>query len=360
MPLFTNILESESLALFGELSYEVGNWTFLVGGRYFEDERDAVTLTDLPEATLPIEFGGFELLANRVVGNIEPTQTLGDKFTEFSPKVNVKYEFESGNMAYLNIAEGFRSGFLNIGSLADGVAAVGLNPENFRVIDPDTVLSAELGSKGLLGDSLSYDVALYWTEWDGFVQQVQNGLGAAPIGLLANIGDATITGLEFGLVWNTGVDGLTVTARGNFMDSEVDLDPGFAGSAAFEALQYGSQGDGKISSVSHENFNIAFDYVQPIGDMEMAYNLTAIYRGAQSDAYAIINRVNRAGQTVSADSEDNTLVNISAKLSSDAGWHATLFVRNLFDEIYIQSAFDGRLFGVNPPRQIGLTLGYDF
>ena len=353
LPLSDNLLDSESYAVFGELSYEVGQWTFLVGGRYFEDERKGALITDTPEATL----FGFEDLSQRAPGPFVATN-FGDEFDNTSLKVNVKYELDNGNTVYFNAAEGFRSGFLNIAGVANGVAAVGLNPADFQVIDPDTVLSLELGSKGVLG-AVSYDVAVYWSDWEDFVQQISNNT-PAPIGLLANLGDAEVYGIEFGAVWATDVDGLTVTARGNLMDSEVDLDPGFASATAFlETLEYGPNGNGKISGIAHSQFNLAFDYVKPVGDsMEMAFNLTANYRSEQSDNYAALTRV---GTTESARSDANTLINMSAKLSGDAGWHATLFVRNLLDEVYVQSTFDrARIRGVNPPRQIGVTLGYDF
>ena len=359
LPLQTTALDSDSTAFFGEVSWEFGNWTLTGGGRYFDDDRVGQIIEDAPEALL----FGFEDLSQRAPGPVAVTQNLEKNFSVFSPKVNLKYEMENGNIVYLNVAEGFRSGFLNIGATAQGVAAVGLDPNDFAAIEPDEVRKFELGSKGLLGESLNYEVSLYKTFWYDFVQQLSNG-GDNPIGFTANLGDAEIIGIEFALVWDTGVEGLTITTRGNFMDSEVDLDPGFktaAAAPAFLALEYGPLGNNKISAISHENLNIEFNYVQPIGDLEMNYNLTAIYRGEQSGNYAIRERVNRAGQTVSNRSEDNTLINVSAKLSSEDGWYASLYVRNLLDEIYVNSTFDGgRLNGVNPPRQIGVTVGMEF
>ena len=365
-PFANTTLTSESYAVFGEFSYEVNNWTFLVGGRYFTDDRTGVTTTDALEGALnPADpFGeagpNFALLSLQEPGPFKVTESNEQEFNEFSPKINIKYNFENGNMAYFNAAKGFRSGFLNFGILKGGVAAVGLNPADFEVIDPDTLWSYELGSKGLLGESTSYDVAVYYTDWNNLVQQIQSG-GPNPLGLLANIGDAEIYGIEFAFTWNTSVEGLSITARGNFMDSEVDLDPGFEGSVQFEATEYGSLGDGKVSAISHENANLSVDYVTDISSsIEMSLNATAIYRGAQSDAYAIRERTTSTGAVVSADSEDHTLLNLNATFASEAGWSATLFVHNVFDEIYRNSTFDGRLFGVNPPRQIGVTLGYDF
>ena len=37
-----------------------------------------------------------------------------------------------------------------------------------------------------------------------------------------------------------------------------------------------------------------------------------------------------------------------------------LFIRNLLDDIYVTGTYDGRLAGLNRPRQIGVTFGYDF
>ena len=359
-------LTSESYALFGEISYQFDNWTVLVGGRQFEDERTGQTRFDALENPIlnpadPFGLTGFNvaLLADQVPGPYMVTDADEADFSEFSSKFNVKYDFDNGNMAYLNIAKGTRSGFLNFGDLRNSVAALGLDPNDFRVITPDTVLSYELGSKGFLGESLSYEVALYFTDWEDMVQQLNSG-GPNPLGMLANIGDAEIYGVEFAFTWYTGVEGLSLTARGNFMDSEVDLISFLEGTSFAEGLVYGPHGDGKVTAISHENLNVSADYVTTLGnDLDLTLNATAIYRGEQSDALAKLFR-NPPHSAVPAVSEDYTLVNVSARLDSPSGWNGTLFVRNLFDEVSFSSVFDGRLLGVTLPRRIGLTLGYDF
>ncbi len=356
-------LESESWAIFSELSYQRGNWTYTVGGRYFEDDRFGQTILDVQEGT--IFPGGFSLFAIQVPGPFVLGEEQSDTFSEFSPKLNVKYEFDNGNMAYLNIAKGFRSGFLNFGVLATGIPELGLDASDFSIIDPDTLWSYEIGTKGgfdLGNGTLAYDVALYYTDWKDFVQALP--AGANPLGIVANVGDAEITGIEFGATWYTPVEGLSVSFRGNLMDSDVSLNEGFEGAQFFEITQYGSMGSNEIGATSHETATLDVDYTRPVFEgLEMDMNVNAIYRGELTDNFGKINTNITALRPVaeSAGGEDHTLLNGSVKVSDpDAGWYATLFIRNLLDDIYVTGTYDGRLAGLNRPRQIGVTFGYDF
>ena len=367
LPTDLTTLTSESIAFFGEVSYETGNWTFLIGGRQFNDDRTGQTRLDGLEASLnpddPFALTGFNVgpFDLQVPGPYMIVDTDEEEFDEFSFKVNVKYEFDNGNMAYVNIAEGTRSGFLNFGALRNSVAGLGLDPDTFRIIEPDTVLSYELGSKGSIGDSLAYDVGVYYSEWEKMVQQLTSQ-DSNPLGILGNIGDSEFYGIEFAVTWYPDIEGLSLTARANLMDSDVDLRPDLDGTSFAESLVYGSQGNGKVSAISHENLNVSIDYITAVfNDLSLTLNGTAIYRGRQSDSLAKILRTNfQDGQVVPAESEDHTVVNVSARLDSERGWYATLFVRNLFNEVAFNAVHDARLFGVSRPRQLGLTLGFDF
>ena len=359
-------LTSESYAFFGEVSYAFNDWTVTVGGRQFEDERTGNTTLDCIENSFnpadPCALTGFNagLFADQVPGPFVETETDEEDFSEFSYKFNLKRDFENGNMAYLNIAQGTRSGFLNFGALQNAVAGLGLDPDAFRIIEPDTVVNYEIGSKGFLNESLSYDVALYYTDWEDMVQQLASQ-DANPLGILANIGDAEVYGIEFAFTWNTGIEGLSISARGNFMDSDVDLRSDIVGTGFAETLVYGPDGDGKVTTINHENFNLSIDYATRVSNnLGLMLNATSIYRGETSDGFAKLRRTNfQNGRVVAARSEEYNLVNVSARLESESGWHATLYVRNVFDEVVFNGIYDARLFGVTLPRQVGLTLGYE-
>ena len=348
------LFDTSSISFFGEVSYDFGKWELLFGARYFEDDRDINSLVD------PIE--GFGLLSDQVSNPaIDPTSAVDETFDTFTPRFNVKYRFDNENILYANVGKGFRSGFLQYPVVADNLNAAGFEG-NFAVIDPDELWSFEVGSKGFLAnDTLQYEAAAYFIDWDNAVHQVIPDPVVFPVGILANIGDVEIIGVEFGFTYFTEIDGLTLGFYGNLMDSDVTLSDTFGGSAAFDTTTYGKFGNNKLPGLVHEQLNFDIDYARSLASgLELTVNASAVYSSSTFAADGPLERtLPVSGEIVSTETDNYVIANVNVGIGLN-NWKATLFVHNLFNEIAINGISNGNLVGLSIPRRIGLRLALEF
>ena len=174
------------LAGYGEASYRfASNWTLAVGGRAFT----------IHERTK----------SNVVSENFEPRGlTRGRTFSSFSPKISLQREFDSGDLAYAVISEGYRAGGVNSG----GAKPLSLARETFA---PDRLFNYEIGLK-LQGMSkrLSLNSAVFYDVWKD-IQTDQFRPSGIPY--TTNVGDAQILGLESELAFRAD-NGLSVQLNG--------------------------------------------------------------------------------------------------------------------------------------------------
>jgi len=338
----TQTLDSESYSIFGEASYRFGDWEFLVGGRYFKDDR--VFMDDV-----------FTELA-----------FLEDSFDSFNPRFNLKYDLNDDLMIYGNIAKGYRSGLLNQFSVRNNAIALGLADP--AVVDPDSLWSYEVGAKGFLNDGqIAFDAAVFYTDWQDTIQQViVDPLGAGATGFITNIGDVDIWGVEFNVNFATGIEGLTFGIAGSVLDTEMAIDPEFAfvetaiqqmPALTGQPLQTHFVDGGELPGVAHETLTFNLDYLRPLGNrLDFATNLNFRYRSGQKDAAGLA--INPAFGNES-ETDGYGLLNLSFTISDPQAWSATVFVRNLTDEVTEVGYLNGSLPGITRPRQIGLTVGLD-
>jgi iron complex outermembrane receptor protein len=132
---------SNAFAVYAEGGYRLlSGLTATLGLRYYRDKEDfsaSNTSFSLPLLT-PEESAVFHSL---------------------NPRVNLRYEFSSDSMVYLNAAKGFRSGGFN------AIYAAGSNvPTTYA---PDSLWTYEIGTKQQLWDrKLSLDFSTYYTDWE--------------------------------------------------------------------------------------------------------------------------------------------------------------------------------------------------
>jgi len=162
------------LAAYAEVSYELApSWTLAVGGRFF----------DIRERT-----------RSDVVAELYPSRSIDRvaNFSGFSPKISLQHEFESGDVAYAVISEGYRAGGVNSG----GALPLQIARETFA---PDRLRNYELGLKlEAMDKRLSLNSAVFYDVWKD-IQSDQFRPSGIPY--TTNAGDAHVVGLETELSW---------------------------------------------------------------------------------------------------------------------------------------------------------------
>ena len=169
-------------------------------------------------------------------GNVIGTQTAGTaingsgsaSFTEWLPKVSLKYEFSRKHYAYFTTSKGYKAGGYNIQMFADIVQEIvkkkyqSGKPNNPIPEElPESILAAvsykpeyswnyEAGYKGEINNMLYAEAAVFYVDVkDVLVTQfVESGYGR----LLKNAGSAESMGIDLGLTAYL-IDGLSLSAN---------------------------------------------------------------------------------------------------------------------------------------------------
>lgn len=240
-------------AAYGEASYEFApGWTLAMGGRVFTIETR--TKSDV------------------VSENFKPRSLDRDtRFTGFSPKVSLQRKFANGDLAYVVVSEGYRSGGVNSG----GAQPLSALRETFA---PDRLVNYEAGLKlTALSKRLSVNSALFYSVWDDIQTDQFRDSGIA---YTTNAGDARVLGLESEVAFRAR-NGFSAQLNGrlsqtktsgvnpDFRPSLVDGLPGAPAISGGALLSYEREifGDWTLRLVGQATYvgksRITFDAAQP-------------------------------------------------------------------------------------------------
>ncbi len=176
---FTPRLKTQSLAAFGQLTFDISDDLRLIaGGRYTREDKSQLTAS----------------VAGGLPGPVDPplrAPITGDlTFTKFTWKAGVEYDAGPASLVYANVATGFKSGGFFVAS-----------PPN-NSFAPESLTAYTIGAKNrFFGNKLQLNIeAFYWDYKDQqvtFVGGVQTGNGIFAQGsLTANAGKSRIFGTE--------------------------------------------------------------------------------------------------------------------------------------------------------------------
>jgi iron complex outermembrane receptor protein len=274
-------------------------------------------------------------------------------------KVGPSYEYASHHFVYALWSQGFRRGGAN------SVPATGIFQESplLRDYQPDKTNNYEAGLKGRFANGLSYTFAVFDIRWDN--PQISSSL---PSGNLAvyNANTAESKGFEFEssgplflprLSYSVGFAYADATLTSDFAlpanDGLGNIVPGLLSGKSGQQLPGSPKTS--LSAALIYDFDLMPGY-------DLALSVNGVYRSAVALQVAP-----SLGLTTVQHSSTYEIMNLSATLNHKP-WHATLFATNLLDkqEILAQPSQPNQVLNltndylVNPPREIGIRVGYSF
>lgn len=219
-------VQSESVAVFGQLVWAMSDRTNLtLGARFTEDSKDVTAVASTREGT--------------TLGAIVPT-SLSDSWSEFTPKITIDHDFTDDVMVYATYASGFKSGGYNYPVLP----AAGAKPLN-----PETLDSFELGMKGEFADNtVRLNASAFYYDYKDLQVTRAAGVGPGAAVTTENAANAEILGIDMDVTWAAS-DNLTISAGGSLLDTEYQdyVASAFVfNSADYSAANFGETGMGRV------------------------------------------------------------------------------------------------------------------
>lgn len=312
---FADDNDNKAYAGFGQLNYDVTESVELsFAMRYDRDKRQQ---TDVA----PAEFTSTPGLVRKKT------------YSQWQPKLTMRYLPTENLNLYANWSQGFRSGGFNLSGVGEAAAAAGIPgiEDQYR---KELSNNFELGFKSVLADGrVNLNGALFHTNIDD--QQYFQFIGVINAQLISNIDKVTLQGAELGIDFQI-TDGLTAYAAYGYTDSEIKeyaVTPSEAGNWA--------------PYVARSTFNLGGQYNMAIGSSLQGY--------ARAD-YEIRGKQFWDTANSSARSAIN-LLNLRMGIGSNEDtWSVDIWMKNATDEVYNNEYVIGGIVGFGEPR----TYGIDF
>lgn len=337
-------VDHDNLSFFAEANVKLGAaWEVTVGGRHSKEEKTA-RFAALGSCSLD-----FVTCSNVLSRN--------NSWSDFTPKIAVKYNFSDDTMVYLSRTEGFRSGTFD--ARANTVDSfLNSSPR------PETVEAYELGFKTTLNDGrLRFNAALYESDYTDIQRLALEDvpLTVDPTGRLQrliNAASATIRGVELEMSAIVA-EGFKIDASIGYVDAGYDEFSGFDadGVPGYNPLTDPAAARAKkFERVPELTYNVAASYDRPLaagGELgfRVSYNWTDEYFND-----ALNSRIIRQPAY--------GLIDASVNYTNEKGnLQVSLFGRNLADEEYFDFALDNALTTQTwggMPRTYGVRLTYSY
>jgi iron complex outermembrane receptor protein len=373
------------------LSGKTGNWDWVAGAYYMDDQRDRTFLIFLPIPAFfpfPIQFEHLQPQwdTKATAFFVDATYALSDSWrvgmgvrsssedidekhsrkifqtTEGVPAADPFLDFcggyketswtESDTTLRASMEVDTSDDSMIYGSYSEGFKAGGINIDCQPPWKPETVSAYELGYKSILGDgTTSISAALFHYAYDDF--QVAQVIGIS--GIIANAGDTSIDGVEVEFVSNIN-DSLNVSAGYTYLDSS------YGDFLNQDSLQPNA---GAIN-VKGNRLNNA---------PEHSLNLGATYNIALSGGGSLALSLNNSYRSRTFFREFNALADSQASyvvvnadanyISADGLYGARFFIRNATNAAYVTGMATGNTqYGRHAhwgmPRQMGIEVTRHF
>jgi len=357
-------IEVESIAPYGQISYEMTEeWEILFGLRY-TDETKKVLHNDFYISTM--NHNGLPVKPAMATIPV-PSDKLS--FDELSPKIQLTWRPTGSIMLYATYQEGFKSGGFNMPSPS---------PNPVTKVGSETVKSTELGWK-MEFDRLRFNGAIFHYKIEDLQVQVTDLAGSGAVNTVRNAGDAKVDGIEFDLTY-AATENLELGAGAGWQDARFGsvpngqyfvscadapkyLEKGFIQATASCAATGGLGleefvGELKGNELPHSPEVTGYlraTYNQPLDDAgNMAFSILVSY--SDKFSYTSDNLYNEPSKT---------LVNANVTWHSlDERYVVSLFGTNLTDEKHSSHMAPDTASGgwrvSGPPRMYGMRFAVNF
>ena len=323
----SRFIENDSQAIFGQVNFDLNDqWTLTAGLRYTESDKD------------------FTLLTERRVGPI--SNQFGKLSTEeTTPLLSLSWDVNDDVMLYLTYSEGYRDG-------SYAARFTGAVPTPLPNYDPEYVTNYEIGMKSkLLDGRMRLNATAFMMDYEDMQINASSNV-VATSSTKANLGDATISGLELELSALVN-EHFSFGVNLGLLDDEIDS---LQGTLVSNTVVIDKSSD--LPNTPDWTLALMAKYETTLasgGTLSLRADYTV------KDEY-----FSRAENIVENKIDDYRHLNLGANyLSAEGDWEVGLGIRNASDEEYYQSATPFATFGLSfgqpvRPRTVYASLTYNF
>ncbi|WP_421729396.1 TonB-dependent receptor [Brevundimonas sp.] len=349
-------INTKSYAAYGQFTWNITDrWHLTPGLRYTYEDKEGEYAATVTGGSVVVP-GSNEDTRRKGVARPQAYAAAFDD-SDVSGQVALSYDVTDDVLAYVSYARGYKSGGINmagIPNLPDGSPSL-----TNAVVDPEAVETWEFGLKAQAFERrLTTNFAIYNTVVEDYQANVVDTGPGSLRGYLANAEKVEIRGVE-----------LDAFARPN---EHLDL----YANVSWTDAEYASFANGPCPLELIGSTTVACDLsgkelpgVSPwAGSLGGEFHADTTLLGRPGEAYFGADASYRSTYNSDASASKYTeidgygLVNLRAGFRAESGWEAFVFVKNAFDEDYlqfvsVQSGNSGLVIG-NPgdPRTVGLTL----
>ena len=312
--------ESESQAIFADVDWRINDaLTINFGGRYTKDDKETVQ-----------------------TGMVNASND--ESWSEFTPRVGLRYEFSDNIMAYATYSTGYRSGGFN--------GRVNSVEEATQPYDPETVDNMEVGFKSEWMDSrVRFNASYFVMNYDDKQEELQlpSDTGTGQKTVVTNASEATIQGLELEVQALIG-EGFSLRANIGFLDTEYDN------------FQYTDAVSLETVDLSYLEFRRAPDVTATV-DGTYEWDTSTGRAWVRASYHFLGSHWVNVTNSPELHNESQGLVDASVNWEFN-DWQFSFFGRNLTDEDGYTHGYDvaglWSYSAVRPPRTYGLEAIYRF
>lgn len=325
--------QTDVYALFGELYVDLTDQLkFTLGLRYSNEEKTMHDGTVVPFVYVPA--------GDMPVFNLDSLK-VSESWDDWTPKATLEYTPSETVMLYATYSEGFKSGGFNLR----------FGSPDADPFDPESVKSYEVGSKMTFFDErLRTNLSIFHADYTD--QQIQVAFTNPNTGLTEvqtrNAGESRYRGMELetqAIPFENALVSLSVA----WLDGEFE---------EFNTLSTGDL-DGFTTPDSPE-WSIALlgRYSYPIENLgELTFQADYLWRDDNTQ------RPNALVENQHV-IDSYSLLNARMTLEADSGWYLSIWGKNLTNEEYVHTEWEGSFAVarqyIAPPRTYGVTAGIAF
>lgn len=314
----TNQIDATNIALFAEATYQVSDTVDFTAGLRWSQEKSDIKFKRIAPVALTINDH--------------------ERFTDLSPKVAIGWQVNDKHRLYALASRGFKAGGFN-----NSVPLFEFNPAKDMQFNAEEITNYEAGWYGSLNEGRNQlRLSIYHIQTDN----KQTLVGQVPLQIIANIGSAESTGIEF--------EGqFSLTER-----STLTFDAALGKAQYKDAVDPITKLNISNKSIPHApdiSANIAIDHLVASDLLDGSLYARVGVHHVDKIYFDDINSLTQ---------DRYQLINASLRLETEFGLTMRLYGNNLTDEVYRSYSYaqpsQGNFSTVGIGRNIGLNLGYKF